>query len=167
MDADRGDRNITWIEKYCLYPSGPDKGQHVRLSQHQRDTIRRMYDNGPKPIQVSGTLAAYLVLLHVCGPEALLGGGPQPHFKADIFTTWNATSPHLRAVLKRSGKRIVCPELKTVMAAARVVPIEKRSQFLERIAAMLRLRGRGHFNDDDVANAVARALNGMTHSSAA
>jgi hypothetical protein len=35
--------------------------------------------------------------------------------------------------------------LKIVMAAASCVPIEKRAQFLERIAAMLALRGRGHF----------------------
>jgi hypothetical protein len=34
-------------------------------------------------------------------------------------------------------------QLKTVMAAASHVPHEKRSQFLERIAAMLALRGRG------------------------
>jgi hypothetical protein len=35
-------------------------------------------------------------------------------------------------------------QLKTVMAAASHVPHEKRGQFLERIAAMLVLRGRGH-----------------------
>jgi hypothetical protein len=58
-------------------------------------------------------------------------------------------------------------QLKTVMATAAQVPYEKRAQFLERIAAMLRLRGRGHFNDDDVSEAVARALNGMTHQPAA
>ena len=58
-------------------------------------------------------------------------------------------------------------QLKTVMAAAAHVPHEKRAQFLERIAAMLKLRGRGHFNDRDVADAVARALNGMTHQPAA
>ncbi|MGC2824417.1 MAG: hypothetical protein WA322_09305 [Pseudolabrys sp.] len=58
-------------------------------------------------------------------------------------------------------------QLKIVMAAASHVPHEKRSQFLERIAAMLRLRGRGHFNDADVNDAVARALSGMTHQPAA
>ena len=42
-------------------------------------------------------------------------------------------------------------QLKTVMAAASHVPHEKRGQFLERIATMLRLRGRGHFGDSDVA----------------
>jgi hypothetical protein len=58
-------------------------------------------------------------------------------------------------------------QLKLLMAAAENIPHEKRAQFLERIAAMLKLRGRGHFNDDDVSEAVARALNGMTHQPAA
>jgi hypothetical protein len=52
-------------------------------------------------------------------------------------------------------------QLKTVMAAAHGVPHEKRSQFLERIAAMLRLRGRGDFDDADVADAVQQALTGL------
>ena len=40
-------------------------------------------------------------------------------------------------------------QLKMVMATAAQVPYEKRSQFLERVAAMLALRGRGHFSDAD------------------
>jgi hypothetical protein len=58
-------------------------------------------------------------------------------------------------------------QLKTVMAAASHVPHEKRGQFLERIAAMLVLRGRGHFNDDDVVRAAALALTGLAHQPAA
>jgi hypothetical protein len=59
-------------------------------------------------------------------------------------------------------------QLKTVMAAASHVPHEKRSQFLERIAAaMLALRGRGHFTDRDVGDAVKMALVGLVHESAA
>jgi hypothetical protein len=52
--------------------------------------------------------------------------------------------------------------LATVMDAARVLPIEKRSLFLERIAAALTLRGR-HVSDSDVASAVQRALQGLVH----
>jgi hypothetical protein len=48
-------------------------------------------------------------------------------------------------------------QLKTVMAAAVQVPHEKRSQFLQRITAMLLLRGRGHFTDSDVDDAVRLA----------
>ena len=58
-------------------------------------------------------------------------------------------------------------QLELVMATASHVPIEKRSQFLERIAAMLTLRGRGHFTDHDVGAAVKLALVGLVHESAA
>ncbi|MGZ5935455.1 MAG: hypothetical protein ACXWLV_12215 [Rhizomicrobium sp.] len=58
-------------------------------------------------------------------------------------------------------------QLKTVMAAASHVPHEKRSQFLERVAAMLALRGRGHFSDADVTDAESRALNGLIQQTAA
>jgi hypothetical protein len=53
-------------------------------------------------------------------------------------------------------------QLKTVMAAASHVPLERRSQFLERVGTMLAIYGRGHFDDDVVTDAVARALTGMT-----
>ena len=36
-------------------------------------------------------------------------------------------------------------ELKIVMNAARLLPVEKRDIFLQRIAAMLAVRGRGRF----------------------
>lgn len=45
-------------------------------------------------------------------------------------------------------------QLKVVMAAASQVPHEKRDMFLQRIAAMLKLRGR--FGDDDVGEAGTR-----------
>jgi hypothetical protein len=52
-------------------------------------------------------------------------------------------------------------QLQTVTRAAALLPIEKRSQFLERVAAMLKLRGR--FTDADV-NEIARlALAGLAH----
>ena len=41
------------------------------------------------------------------------------------------------------------PQLRIVMDAARAVPIEKRSLFLQRVAAIL--QSRGQFNDADVA----------------
>ncbi len=40
----RGVRAITWVEKYCLYPAGPHRGERVCLSMAERDTVRRLYD---------------------------------------------------------------------------------------------------------------------------
>lgn len=110
----RGNKNIRWIEIYCTVPSGPEKGQHVRLSVEQRTTVRRIYDtpDGPQDAPVTGNLAAYLALLHVCGPEALQRDF-RPAVSADVFTVWGATGPDLRAVLRRDGEAVVCPELRT------------------------------------------------------
>jgi Holliday junction resolvasome RuvABC endonuclease subunit len=55
-------------------------------------------------------------------------------------------------------------QLKAVTDAARAVPVEKRDVFLQRIAAMLKFRGR---SDDDIADAVKLALSGLTHQPAA
>ena len=50
-------------------------------------------------------------------------------------------------------------QLTTVMAAARSLSVEKRGAFLQRVAAMLELRGR--FNDSDVMEVAALALSGL------
>jgi hypothetical protein len=47
------------------------------------------------------------------------------------------------------------------MSAARLVPVEKRDIFLQRIAAMLALRGRGRFTDTDVADVAQLAMAGL------
>ena len=57
-------------------------------------------------------------------------------------------------------------QLKVVISATADVPVEKRSQFLERTAAMLGVRGHGHIDDDDVIDA-SRALRGLSHQPAA
>jgi hypothetical protein len=50
-------------------------------------------------------------------------------------------------------------QLQTVMDAAKTLPVEKRSQFLQRLSAMLELRGR--FSDADVADVARLALTGL------
>jgi hypothetical protein len=113
----RGERNIHWIEKYCVVPSGPDRGQRVKLTDTQRDIVRKIYDDSDG-VAVRGPLAAFLALLSICGPEAVRPWTTLGHFQVDIFTVWNATGPDLRAVLKRDGEIIVCPELGTRYPAA-------------------------------------------------
>ena len=49
-------------------------------------------------------------------------------------------------------------QLKVVMDAARLVPVEKRDLYLQRVAAMLAMRGRGRFTDTDVADVAQLAL---------
>src|SRR5262245_52530592 len=114
----RGRRAILWIENFCLVPDGSDRGKRVRLTPAQRDTIRQIYDNPHlEAVPISGPLAAFIALLHLCGPEALRRDF-QPELRADFFTVWNATGPDLRAVLKRDGASVVCPDLGTRWLAA-------------------------------------------------
>jgi hypothetical protein len=117
----RGESAIAWIEKYCLYPAGAERGLRVRLSPQQCAIIRAIYDHPegrqPHPIS-SNPLAAYLALLHVCGPEATMNEEPVPVITTDIFTLWNAAGPDLKAVLKRDAGHVVCPELGTRFPAA-------------------------------------------------
>ena len=58
-------------------------------------------------------------------------------------------------------------QLRTVMDAARTLPVEKRDVFLQRLGAMLAMRGRGHFRDSDVQDVTALALRGLVHTDAA
>jgi hypothetical protein len=44
---------------------------------------------------------------------------------------------------------------------------EKRDVYLQRIAVILAVRGRGHFGDNDVTQAAQQALTGLTHQPAA
>ena len=55
-------------------------------------------------------------------------------------------------------------QLKTIMHAANGVPVERRGIFLERCAAMLRMRGR--FSDVDVQDVTALALAGLVQQAA-
>jgi hypothetical protein len=53
-------------------------------------------------------------------------------------------------------------QLKIVMNAARLLPVEKRDTFLQRIAAMLPIRGRVD-SPKDVAEVAQLALTGLAH----
>jgi hypothetical protein len=57
---------------------------------------------------------------------------------------------------------LACP---VVMTGARSLPVDKRSVFLERVAARLQLRGR--FTNLDFDDAVRLALRGLIQESAA
>jgi hypothetical protein len=58
-------------------------------------------------------------------------------------------------------------QLALVMTAARPLSLEKRSAFLERIAARLRLVGYRKVADDDVERAIGAALRGLLQAPAA
>ena len=76
----RAEKIIEWIENRCRIPEGKDVGKPVKLRPWQRKEIHRIYGNvyGTRRAILSfgrkngkTTLAACLLLVHLCGPEAL------------------------------------------------------------------------------------------------
>ena len=77
----RGERNIAWIEKHCRVPEGRLVGQPVRLREWQREILCEIYDSPTRRYicsfarkQGKTALASFLLLLHLCGPEAVKNG---------------------------------------------------------------------------------------------
>jgi hypothetical protein len=108
-----GKKAANWIENFCVVPAGFDKGQHVRLSVEQRETVRRIFDTDESPGEITAPLSGYLALIVVAAPRALAERLPAIELGADIFTTWAATGPALKSVLRVDGGVIVCQELQT------------------------------------------------------
>jgi phage terminase large subunit-like protein len=132
----RGERNIAWIEKFCRVPEGRDVGKPVRLREWQRKEVRKIYDNpvGTRRAILSfgrkngkTAIAAFLLLLHLCGPEARansqLYSAAQSRDQASILFSLAAKvvrlSPALDARVKitESGKKLNCPKLGTAYRA--------------------------------------------------
>lgn len=132
----RGDRNIEWIEKYCCVPEGLDLGKPVKLRIWQRREIRKIYDNpnGTRRAIISfgrkngkTALAAFLLLLHLCGLEkrynSQLFSTAQSRDQAALLFALAAKvvrmSPSLRdiVIIKETAKQLVCPDLGTLYRA--------------------------------------------------
>jgi phage terminase large subunit-like protein len=116
-DKSRAGRNIRWIEKHCYIPKGPDVGQPVKLRPWQKEEVVKIYNNpaGTRTAIISmgcknakTALASFLLLLHLCGPEAkinsqLFSDAQSKDHAAVIFALAAKIvriSPTLRSVVK-------------------------------------------------------------------
>jgi phage terminase large subunit-like protein len=136
----RAGRNIAWIEKWLRVPEGRDVGQPVKLRSWQKAELRKIYDNpeGTRRAILSfgrkngkTAMAAFLLLLHLCGPEArpnsqLYSAAQSREQAAVLFALaakmvrMNPALDHARggAVgIRDSGKQLHCPELGTLYRA--------------------------------------------------
>lgn len=132
----RAERNIEWIHRFCRIPEGKDIGKPVRLREWQKADLRKIYDNphrtrlaiisfGKKNGKTS--LAAFLLLLHLCGPEAIpntqLPSTAQSREQAAVLFSLAAKvvrmSPDLNAVMviRDTAKQLFCPEIGTLYKA--------------------------------------------------
>jgi phage terminase large subunit-like protein len=132
----RSTRNIRWIEANLRIPEGRDVGKPVRLRPFQRRDIKKIYDN-PKGTRrallsygrknAKTTFAAFLLLLHTGGPEAVpnsqLYSAAQSREQASILFNLAAKmvrmSPELSEyiVVRDSSKQLFCAELGSVYRA--------------------------------------------------
>lgn len=123
-------RNIAWIEEYCSIPEGRDVGKPVKLRAWQRKEIERIYGSPTRRAIISfgrkngkTALAAFLLLLHLCGPEAKpnsqLYSAAQSREQASILFNLAAKcvrmSPDLHSVIiiRDTAKELVCAEIGT------------------------------------------------------
>lgn len=132
----RAARNIRWIEKFCVVPEGRDIGKPVKLREWQKRDIRKIYDNpaGTRLAIISfakkngkTSLAACLLLLHLCGPEAIpnsqLPSTAQSRDQAAVLFNLAAKmvrmSPDLNSnlIIRDTAKQIFCPDLGTLYKA--------------------------------------------------
>ena len=132
----RGERNIAWIEEYCRTPEGRFVGMPIELRDWQKAELRKIYDNphGTRQAIISlprkngkTALIAFLLLLHLCGPEAkpnsqLYSAAQSRDQAATVFKLAAKVirmSPDLSPVviIRDTAKELLCPELGTFYAA--------------------------------------------------
>ena len=130
----RGDRNAAWVEQFCRIPEGKLVGQPVKLTRHQRRWIKRIYDSPTRIFILSmarknakTALSAFLLLLHLCGPEARansqLYSAAQSRDQAAILFSLAAKIVRLSqdlasvVVIRDTAKQLFCPDLGTLYRA--------------------------------------------------
>jgi phage terminase large subunit-like protein len=130
----RSERNIAWIEKHCVLPEGPQVGQPVKLTDHQKAWIRQIYDTPTRTFILSlarknakTALAAFLLLLHLRGPEAKVNGQlfstAQSRDQAALLFDLAAKTVRLSETLRKTvfprdtWKQLHCPAKGTLYRA--------------------------------------------------
>lgn len=130
----RAERNIAWVEQFCRVPEGRLVGKPVKLREWQKDILREVYGSPTRRAIVSfgrkngkTALAAFLLLLHLCGPEARpnsqLYSAAQSREQAAVLFALAAKcvrmSPDLNGVVvvRDTAKQLFCAELGSLYRA--------------------------------------------------
>ena len=133
-NSDRVKRNCDWIEAHCFVPEGRLVGRPLKLSKDQRKWMAEIYGSPTRTVILSmarknrkTATGAILLLLHLCGPEALpnaqLYSAAQSREQAAILFALAAKmvrmSPTLRSyvVIRDTAKQLFCPGLGTLYRA--------------------------------------------------
>ena len=136
MDNTESARVIKWIERHCRIPEGRDVGKKVELRDWQKAEIERIYDNphGTRRAIISfgrkngkTALAAFLLLVHLCGPKAKpnsqLFSAAQSREQAAVLFALAAKIVRMSDSLiefvgvRDTAKQLYCPDRGTVYRA--------------------------------------------------
>lgn len=132
--ASRGERNAAWVQQFCVVPEGKDRGRPVRLRDWQVDEFRKIYDTPTRTAILSfgrkngkTALIAFVVLLHLCGPEAEIGSevvsGARSRDQAAMVFRYASKcvrlNPDLLSIVRvrDTAKELECPQLQTIYKA--------------------------------------------------
>ena len=124
----RAERNISWIEKYCIIPKGPSKGGVLLLTSFQKRMLRNLYSPVNPVIRraiwsmarknAKTSLGAAILLLHMSGPEAKPGTNcvSTAHSKEQASILWDVAQamrgPELTNVIEvRQDKSMLVREI--------------------------------------------------------
>lgn len=130
----RAQRNIAWIQDHLYVPDGRLVGQKVKLSPAQKEWIELIYGSPTRMFICSlprkngkTSLSAFIVLLHLVGPEAISNGqlfsAAQSRDQAAILFSLAAKcvrlSPELSDYvgIRDTAKQLYCTELGTLYRA--------------------------------------------------
>jgi phage terminase large subunit-like protein len=130
----RAEKNIEWVEAFCVIPEGKFVGRPMRLSDEQKDWLRAIYDTPTRRLILSmarkqgkTAFAACLLLLHLAGREARansqLYSAAQSRDQAAILFALAAKmvrmSPDLSqyVTIRDTAKQLFCAELGTLYRA--------------------------------------------------
>lgn len=134
LNKSRVQRNVDWIRQHLRVPEGRLVGKPVELSPAQLHWMEMIYGTPTRmwvcslPRKSGKTsFTAMLLLLHLCGPEAVQAGqlfsAAQSRDQASVLFALAAKMCRMSAeisdyvVIKESAKSIICPELGTVYRA--------------------------------------------------
>ena len=130
----RSQRNARWIQQFCRIPEGKLVGKPVKLTKQQLQWLVRIYDSPTRMFILSmarknakTAFSAFLLLLHLCGPEAKpnsqLYSGAMSREQASILFALAAKivrmSPDLTEFvhIRDTAKQLFCPEIGTLYRA--------------------------------------------------
>ena len=130
----RGQRNCDWIEIVCRIPEGKHVGHPLVLRPWQKRIIKGIYNKPTRRAIISfgrkngkTSLAACLLLLHLCGPEARpnsqLYSAATSRDQASVIFNLAAKmvrlSPYMQneIIIRESAKQLLFPERGTMYRA--------------------------------------------------